>query len=210
MLVTEYVGFRQSYLHQFLIRQFRCHVSTLAEVSTILQAVPDSYQCNEHGIEVHLLAAMKCCMCLREGRHSPFNHGDPLADGDHEFDVPNNGFQNIFVAGKHDANMFRKNGPRNVVSYGNQKLTRHMRDDEVKTRKRKVFRKRPAACLQQRTSRCVAAANVHEEEVVNNKKRRTSGIFGAVDMRTEEILCLGERMNAECKEYKNASRSASR
>ena len=106
--------------------------------------------------------------------------------------------------------MFRKNGPRNVVSDGNQKLTRHMRDDEVKTRKRKVFRKRPAACLQQRTSRCVAAANVHEEEVVNNKKRRTSGIFGAVDMRTEEILCLGERMNAECKEYKNASRSASR
>ena len=72
MLVTEYVGFRQSYLHQFLIRQFRCHVSTLAEVSTILQAVPDSYQCNEHGIEVHLLAAMKCCMCLREGRHSPW------------------------------------------------------------------------------------------------------------------------------------------
>ena len=97
VLVNGNIGFRLSYLRQFVIRQFRSHTSCLSEASTILQTYPWSVALCENRLERLLLQAVWNYMVFLEGRFGRFDITDPIAPGDRVFDQPCVGLHTIFT-----------------------------------------------------------------------------------------------------------------
>ena len=220
VLVENYCGFKLSYLRQFSIRQFRCAVSCLGEASTMIQTWPGRIDMNENNLSRHLGQAVLLYLCFQEGRYTGLNVEKPVADDDAVYGGDNKGFFNVFDAWQHDPGFDCSKRRRDVVADGNKVLTRPLTEAEKAIRKRgsgrpamkqnvvKRILKRPTGRSQGKktsTSRCACAAvaqQIKRESQAKPWARRSEGVYATVDMRSGEVLQLGEMLNAECRAYK--------
>ena len=164
---------------------------------------------DEVNLSRHLLRAVMLYLCFEEGRFTDLKIEKPVPDDDQTHGQPNEGLCHIFDAWVHDPSFDKRKKSRDAVADGNLVLTRLLCEDEKMNLKRltkgpkgKRIAKRPAASPTKSRSRCVSVAKQEKWSQLPRKMKRTSGIYGTVDMRTGEILQLSEMLNAECKAYK--------
>ena len=211
LLVENYLGFRLSYLRQFLIRQFRCATSLLGEASTILQTHPDHARMNEDNLAKWLGLAVQIYLCFEDGRFKGMTVSRPIKADDPIYGKTNTGFYNFFIASEHDPDFDRRVKVRDVVADGNKVLTRRLQSEETALRKNPTGRpatskKKPSGAMKKklRKSRCAAVSQQERKEAASDpKKKRTEGVYATVDMRSGEILQFAEMLNPECRAYKN-------
>jgi hypothetical protein len=222
-LITNYLGFRISYMRQLFHRVYRGKVSLLAECSTILLCYPDVPP--PRGSDVHfdgyLLDAFFGYLRLEEGVLC-FDVDDPVPDDDEDYGrFDDQGFYTIFDASKHDRGFTAKQ-KTHVVSDGNETLTRTLCDDEKSMKKGR--RGRPRGTTKEGMARRTVYAKAHPkakptgrcqvvaqlEQKLPASQNRTEGLFATfdADKATPVVLHVGEMINAECNDHKISSAEA--
>jgi hypothetical protein len=224
ILMSDYLGFRSSYLAQQRIRMFRCAIGITPEASTILETFPDEVNgVDEQWLRKHLAGAMSLYMCFEDNRFQELDVDAPVKDDDNMYGSPNEGLHIIFNAWEDDAELDHDVKQRDVVSDGNLKMSRWLCEDEKKFRTDKshrpkapamkkpatsrthIVKKKPAAFKKKAApsrSRCGMEAGDVVEETHDPRRNRSEGVYAVRDMRTNEILLFAEMLNPECKPYK--------
>ena len=183
-------------------RVFRSGESFQADATSIAMTWPDVKLPggSDHHFAEYLGSAFFGYLRLRE-KVAGFDIDDPIPAADKEYGCTNNnGIYTIFDAARHDIAYKRSRGEKiDVVTDGNQVITRKCDPAEVKLKKRGLGRPQKN---KQRFSRCKSVQEV--QNLQNLFRKRTEGIYGTFHMNidTPIVLHLAEMLNAECTEYK--------
>jgi hypothetical protein len=225
IIVGEKIGFTLLYLRQLMIRLFRCAATFLGEATTIRMTFDDtSPECEG---TAHLQYQLSYALCLilyfREGRFKGLKVDYRLSLDGQQYDQQNGGFHSLFSARVDDPGFDKSIPLRHVATDGNVVLRRDLCSDELKSLRGSIrTRKRPAATVVDKPeaapslhsrkkpaarpeSRCAAGAGDKCEEAIEPDGKKTEGLMGSVDMQSNEILHMGEMLNAECGAYKDAA-----
>jgi hypothetical protein len=218
ILVHVHLGFTYRSLHLLWQRVCRGSISFLAEASSILLANPgvkvghtakNRYNNNESitdaNLAHHLQTALFNYLRFQDKTYN-FEVDNVVPDGDPVFDVTLEDVHLIYNEPQIDLHL-KRYGKVDIVTDGNQPLSRILCDDEKKGLKRLQGRPKENKSKnnEKNSSRCISVSSA--EKIVVSRSR-TGGLFVSMSMHTvkkghgNQILQLAEIKNSECKAYK--------
>ena len=241
MLMTEEIGFTISYLRQYWNRVCRCGVAADGEAATILLTFPgvsvgncakraavqarwarpsSGSSISQHRLSQLLKDAMFAYLRLLN-KEIDFDLNDPVKADDPTYGAPSQLYTVLFDATKDDPG-FKPKKIYNVVTDGNQAMSRRLHPDErvlakrLARRPKHAVKKKPSAKRESHVKKIVLkrpshayklCAYVKKQGEAKSSRTHVGGVYASMDMENlpskgNLILHLVEMLNSEDKGVK--------